>query len=98
MADDVKSFIKRFDVLTIALSWMVGFTCKDMLLAFLDGVAYPLIEVLVPKQWWDALVFQYNGVSFDIANIIFRTIDFTIAFGIMFVIVMIILPKSYTRK
>ena len=58
MADDVKTFIRRFDVLTIAMSWVVGFTCKDMLVAFLDGIIYPLIEVLVPKQWWDALVFQ----------------------------------------
>ncbi len=98
MTDEVKTFVKRFDVLAIAMSWMVGFTCKDMLLAFLDGVAYPLLEVIIPKQWWNALVFEYNGVVFDIANIIFRTIDFVIAFGIMFVIVMVILPRGYSKK
>jgi len=98
MADDVKSFIRRFDVLAIAMSWVVGFTCKDLIVAFMEGVFYPLLEVLIPGQWWDMLVFDYNGVSFDIATILAKFLDFTVAFGVMFVIVMIILPKSYTRK
>ncbi|MCP4228527.1 MAG: hypothetical protein GY771_00060 [bacterium] len=98
MADDVRTFVRRFDILAIAMSWVVGFTCKDLIVAFMEGVFYPLMEVVIPGQWWDTLVFDYNGVSFDIATIISRFLDFMVAFGVMFVIVMIILPKSYTRK
>ena len=98
MTDDVKTFIRRFDILAIAMSWVVGFTCKDLIVAFMEGVFYPLMEVVIPGPWWDTLVFDYNGVSFDIATIISRFLDFAFAFGVMFIIVTIILPKSYTRK
>ncbi len=98
MADDVQSFVRRFDVLAIAMSWVVGFTCADLIVAFMEGVFYPLMEVVIPGNWWDKLIFEYNGVSFDFAIVLSKFLDFLVAFGVMFVLVMIILPKSYTRK
>ena len=86
-AREFKEFLKKYNVLAMAIAFVMGLAAKDLVSAIVDDVIMPLINLISPNANWSSMVFKVGEVSFLVGHLVRTLIDFSIIALIIFFIV-----------
>jgi large conductance mechanosensitive channel len=85
VVDEFKSFIKKYQVLGLAVAFIMGLYVGAVVQALVDDIIMPLVTLFMPDVAWEELVI---GV-FRIGHLIGTLITFLIVALVVFLIVKI---------
>ena len=95
---EFKVFLKNYQVLGLAVAFIIGAASTKLVTALVNDVVMPLVAVLVPGGDWRASVLQLGPAKFLIGDLIGNIIDFVIVAVVVFAIVKFVLREDATAK
>jgi len=96
--DEFKLFLKNYQVLGLAVAFIIGAASTKLVSALVTDVVMPLVAVLVPGGDWRASILQLGPVKFLIGDLIGNIIDFVIVATVVFAIVKFVMREDATAK
>jgi len=96
--DEFKTFLKNYQVLGLAVAFIIGAASTKLVTAIVNDVVMPLVAVLVPGGDWRASVLQLGPVKFLVGDLIGNLIDFVIVAIVVFAIVKFVMKQDATTK
>jgi len=96
--DEFKLFLKNYQVLGLAVAFIIGAASTKLVTALVNDVVMPLVAVLVPGGDWRASVLQLGPVKFLIGDLAGNLIDFVIVALVVFAIVKFVMREDATSK
>lgn len=95
---DFKKFLKKYQVLGLAVAFVIGVASTKLITAIVTDLIMPLIAVLVPGGDWRASILQLGPVKFLIGDFVGAVIDFAIIALVVFLIVKMIMKEDTKQK
>ncbi|MDO8647740.1 MAG: MscL family protein [Candidatus Diapherotrites archaeon] len=95
---DFKKFLKKYQVLALAVAFVIGVASTKLITAIVTDLIMPLIAVLVPGGDWRASILQLGPVKFLIGDFVGAVIDFAIIALVVFLIVKMIMKEDTAQK
>jgi len=96
--DEFKVFLKNYQVLGLAVAFIIGAASTKLVTALVNDLVMPLVAVLVPGGDWRASVLQLGPVKFLIGDLAGNVIDFLIVALVVFAIVKFVMREDATAK
>jgi large conductance mechanosensitive channel len=96
--DEFKEFLKKYQVLGLAVAFIIGVASTKLVTAFVTDIIMPIISVLIPGGDWRASVLQIGPAKFLVGDFIGALIDFLIIAVVVFAIVKFIMRESESAK
>jgi len=96
--EEFKTFLKNYQVLGLAVAFIIGAASTKLVSALVNDVVMPLVAVLVPGGDWRASILQLGPVKFLIGDLIGNIIDFVIVAVVVFAIVKFVMKQDATAK
>lgn len=96
--DDFLKFLKEYQVIGLAVAFVIGFSVKDLVSAAVDGLIMPIVEVFLPAGEWQNAVITVYSVEFSAGQFLAALIDFTIIALLVFLFVRYVLGKEEVEK
>ena len=96
--DEFKVFLKNYQVLGLAVAFIIGAASTKLVTALVNDVVMPLVAVLVPGGDWRASVLQLGPVKLLIGDLAGSLIDFAIVAIVVFSIVKFVMREDATAK
>lgn len=93
-ASDFAEFLKKYQVLGLAVAFIIGAASTKLITAIVNDLIMPVISVLIPGGDWRNAVLEAGPVKFLIGDLIGSLIDFLIVAFVVFVIVKLILRED----
>jgi len=95
---EFKVFLKNYQVLGLAVAFIIGAASTKLVTALVNDVVMPLVAVLVPGGDWRASILQLGPVKFLIGDLAGNLIDFVIVAVVVFAIVKFVMREDATAK
>ena len=92
------NFLKEYSVIGLAIGVIVAQISKDLIDSMVKGVFTPFIQLMIPGDGFQSLVFYVKDVKFDLGIIISNFITFIIILTILYVLIKKILKKENLLK
>lgn len=91
-------FLREYSVIGLAIGVVIGQVSTNLINSIVKGIFTPLIDLIVPGEKFDNLVFTMNGARFDIGSIISNTLTFFIVLVLLYIIIKKILKQDNLIK
>lgn len=91
-------FLKEYSVIGMAIGVIVAQISKDLVDSIVKGVFTPFINLIVPGDKIDNLIFMIGGSKFDVGIIINALLTFAIVLIVLYIIVKKILKREDLLK
>jgi large conductance mechanosensitive channel len=88
------AFLKEYSVIGMAIGVIIAQISKDLVDAIVKGVFTPFINLIVPGDKINNLIFVINGAKFDFGIIINALLTFAIVMVMLYIIVKKILKRD----
>jgi large conductance mechanosensitive channel len=99
MGQGLYNFMRDFSVIGLAIGVVIAQTSTAFVHAMVKGIFTPMIELVVPGNRIDNLIFDVHGAKFDIGSIINAGLTFIIVMTILYIVFKKILKKEeYLKK
>ena len=98
MMAEFSDFLKKYQVLGLAVAFIIGAAATKLVTATVADIVMPIIAVLVPGGDWRASVFQAGPIKFMVGDFVGAVIDFLIIALVVFMIVKMIMKEDATAK
>ncbi|HOZ56326.1 MAG: large-conductance mechanosensitive channel [Parcubacteria group bacterium ADurb.Bin316] len=95
---ELVAFLKEYSVIGMAIGVIVAQTSKDLVDSIVKGVFTPFINLIVPGDKIDNLIFTIGGSKFDVGMIINALLTFIIVLIVLYIIVKKILRRDDLLK
>jgi len=83
---DLRRFLKEFNVLTVAVGFVVGTAVRDYVRAVVDDLVMPLVNVVMPDVGWEKWVLRAGEAKVAGGALLASTIDFALIFLVIYFI------------
>lgn len=97
-AAEFLEFIKKYQVLGLAIAFIIGAASTKLVTAIVNDLIMPIIGILVPGGDWRSAVFQVGPAKFLIGDFVGAVLDFLIIAIVIFLIVKWIVREDATTK
>ncbi|MFH1107329.1 MAG: MscL family protein, partial [Candidatus Micrarchaeota archaeon] len=98
MMAEFSDFLKKYQVLGLAVAFIIGAAATKLVSAMVNDVVMPIIAVLVPGGEWRAATLDIGPVKFLLGDFVGAVIDFLIIALVVFMIVKMIMKEDATAK
>lgn len=95
---DFRQFLKDYSVIGLAIGIVMGTAINRLIQTIVDGLITPLINLIVPNEDFQALIFTVRGIEFRFGDIISALIQFIIVALLIFFTVKYLLRKDELLK
>ncbi len=96
--DEFKTFLKNYQVLGLAVAFIIGAAATKLVTALVKDVVMPIVAVLVPGGDWQNSILSLGPVNFMIGDLVGNLIDFLIVALVVFMIVKFVMRQDATAK
>lgn len=93
---EFKKFMREFNVITVAVGFVVGTAVRDYVRSFVDFLIMPVINTLAPGLNWEDWVLTSTTAQIKIGALLAASIDFL--FVIMVIFIFSKMAKSYAKS
>ncbi|MFA4946383.1 MAG: MscL family protein [Candidatus Micrarchaeia archaeon] len=97
-AIEFKDFLKKYQVLGLAVAFIIGAASTKLVTAFVNDVVMPIVAVLVPGGEWRTATFDVGSAKFLVGDLAGALIDFLIVAFVVFSIVKFVMREDATAK
>ena len=95
---EFSEFLKKYQVLGLAVAFIIGAASTKMVTAFVNDIIMPIISVFIPGGEWRTAVWEIGSIRLLIGDFVGALIDFLIIALVVFLIVKIIMKEDATTK
>jgi large conductance mechanosensitive channel len=92
---EFRKFLREFNVLTVAVGFVIGTAVRDYVRAVVDDFVMPAVNVLMPDVDWACWVWGAGEAKIKIGDLLARTIDLGLVVLVIFTIAR--LAKAATK-
>ncbi len=85
-------FLKKYDVMSFAISFIIGLAVKDLVSALVNDIVMPIAFFFSPNGDWREYTVSFYGVNLAIGHFIGKVVDF-----LAIAIVVFVMFKVYKR-
>ena len=86
MYQEFKAFLQKYNVMALAIAFILGAAIGKVVTALVTDLIMPLIGMAVPSGEWRQITFQIGTGKFLIGDFIGAIVDFVIIAFVVFVI------------
>ncbi|MBI5225572.1 MscL family protein [Candidatus Micrarchaeota archaeon] len=98
MLSEFSEFLKKYQVLGLAVAFIIGAASTKLVTAVVNDLVMPLIAVLVPGGDWRSSLLLAGPFKFPIGDLVGAIIDFVIVAFVVFMIVKMVMKEDATSK
>ncbi|VVC02860.1 Large-conductance mechanosensitive channel [Candidatus Burarchaeum australiense] len=98
MASEFMDFLKKYQVLGLAVAFIIGAASTKLVTSLVTDIIMPIVGVLAPGGDWRTATLQLGPVKFLIGDFVGALIDFAIIALVVFAIVKVIMREDATAK
>ncbi len=95
---EFKEFLNEYKILGIAAGLVIGAAVTGLVQSIVGGIVTPALQLLIPSEAIKSLVFQYNGVVFQVGAVVNALINFLIVAMMFFIFAKLFLKKEKVGK
>lgn len=95
---DFLEFVKEYQILGLAIGFVIGAAVKDLVNASVDDILMPLVGIFLPGGNWETATLQLFSAELRIGHFLGAAIDSTLIALILFLFVRYILRKEEVEK
>lgn len=88
------SFLKEYSVIGMAIGVIIAQTSTNLVNAIVKGLFTPIINLLIPGDRLQSLVFQVGKSQFDVGIVIDNLLTFFIVLVLLYIVVKKLLKKD----
>lgn len=96
--EEFSKFIKSYGVISVAIGIVMGSAVAKLINVLVEGLAMPIIELILPGEKWQEAVIHLGRASIKIGLIIAAFIDFFVIALVVFLFVRYILRMETPGK
>ncbi len=97
-AQEFKDFLKKYQVLGLAVAFVIGAASTKLISAIVNDLIMPIVAVVVPGGAWRTATLEIGPVKFLVGDLVGNLIDFFIVALVIFMIVKFIMKEDATQK
>lgn len=97
-ADEFLDFIKKYQVLGLAVAFVIGAASTKLVTAVVNDLVMPVVGALIPGGNWREAVWQVGPVKFLVGDFFGNVLDFVIIAFVIFLIVKFIMKEDASQK
>jgi large conductance mechanosensitive channel len=86
MYQEFKAFLQKYNVMALAIAFILGAAVGKVVTALVTDMIMPLIGMAVPSGEWRQIAFQIGTAKFLIGDFIGSIVDFVIIALVVFLI------------
>ncbi|MCC7432926.1 MscL family protein [Candidatus Peregrinibacteria bacterium] len=94
VASEFSEFLKEYKIIGIAAGLVIGSAVTTLVQSIVGGLITPALQLLIKADSWKLLVFEYDGVVFQVGAVVSATINFIAIALLFFLFVKIVLKKE----
>lgn len=91
-------FLKEYSVIGLAIGLVIGQVSTNLINSIVKGIFTPLIDLIIPGDQFQGLVFTIRDVDFDIGTVVNNTLTFFIVLIFLYIIIKKILKQDNLLK
>lgn len=93
-ATEFKDFLKEYKIVGIAAGLVIGSAVTTLVQSIVVGLITPALQLLINADSWKSMMFEYNGVVFQVGAVVSAMINFIAIAMLFFLFVKIVLRKE----
>jgi large conductance mechanosensitive channel len=98
MYQEFKAFLQKYNVMALAIAFILGAAIGKVVTALVSDMIMPLIGMAVPSGEWRQIAFQLGGAKFLVGDFMGSVLDFVIIAFVVFLIGKAFLKPSPTPE
>lgn len=98
MAGEFSDFLKKYQVLGLAVAFIIGAASTKLVTATVNDLVMPIVGAMMPGGDWRAATLQAGSVKFLVGDFAGALIDFLIIALVVFMMVKFIMKEEATAK
>lgn len=98
MVAEFMDFLKKYQVLGLAVAFIIGAASTKLVTAVVNDLVMPLVGALIPGGEWRTATLDVGPIKFLIGDFVGALIDFIIIAFVVFMIVKMIMKEDATQK
>lgn len=98
LADEFVVFLKKYQVIGLAVAFVMGVTATKVITAAVNDLIMPIIAVVLPGGDWKTAVLQLGPVKFLVGDFGGVLLEFIIIALVIFMIVKFLMKEDVTEK
>ena len=75
---DFRNFLKKYNVLALAIAFIMGGAINTFIQSFVNDLLMPLIGILIPNGTWQESAFVFFGASLKWGSFLSNSLNFVI--------------------
>lgn len=91
-------FLKEYDIIGLAIAFVIGISVKDLVSATVDDLIMPVIQIFLPGGNWEQATTQLGPATFQTGHFLSVALDFLIVAFLMFLFVKYVMKKEKVEK
>jgi large conductance mechanosensitive channel len=96
--NEFRDFLKEYKILGIAAGLVIGSAVTTLTGTIVAGLITPALQLLIPSGTIKSLIFQVNGVTFQVGAVLSAVINFMVVALLFFLFVKIFMKKEKVTK
>ncbi|MBI5226258.1 large conductance mechanosensitive channel protein MscL [Candidatus Micrarchaeota archaeon] len=97
-ATEFREFIKKYQVLALAVAFIIGTAATKLVTAFVNDIIMPVVAVLIPGGNWRTATMDIGPLRFLLGDFVGALIDFLIIALVVFLVVKFVMKEDATAK
>jgi len=95
---EFKDFLKKYQVLGLAVAFIIGAASTKLISALVNDVVMPLVGLAIPGGDWRASIWQIGTAQLRVGDFLGAIIDFVIIALVVFLMVKYLMREDATQK
>lgn len=96
LLEEFKDFLDEFNVIALAVAFVIGIAVKDLSRAIVDGLIMPVVELVLPHPGWSDWVVSAGALHIRCGHVLARFLDFVLICFVVFLLVR--MATGFKRK
>ena len=96
--DEFLEFLENYEIIGLAIAFVIGVTVKDLVNATVDDLIMPVIGVFLPEGGWESATWTLFSIEFQVGHFFSVLIEFLIIALLIFLFVKYALGKDEVEK
>jgi len=94
MLSEFKAFLLKFNVMALAVAFIMGAAVAKLVSALVNDLIMPIIGMAVPSGDWRQIAIQIAGARFLVGDFVGAVLDFTVIAFVVFLIAKALLKPA----
>ena len=98
MIKEFMEFLKEYNVIGLAIAFVIGIASKDLIKSLVDNIIMPIITPFIPKGAWETATFSLGPIVIKWGAFLGGLINFAIIALVVFIVAKKILMEEKVKK